>query len=1063
MFKKIIILQLLVFSTFLFSKTAEELLNPKNNAYDFTLTNNNSLNEYTPIQYVDKVEMSVEKILGLVPRIFNTFDCKNDVYGNDYCPASLAPADVFWDSLDGYSTSEVGMAIDYTNITSDTVVQPVSQTCLRSTGNLISENPANQWGIYVPAWQGSYAGFEVYVTKISDTQYRIYYRFRADYKWSGWSTSYMNKGEVQSFTWSYRRDVTGFIIDLQKAVFHGLHPKTLGIADSWDLQNMPVCKNCGSNLSASELTQTTLPNLGGTGWLLNNSQGGSTITLELSSDKKKYYYKIQAGLGAPKISIGDFINPVTDSTFYNDGKYDYSINFILTNDYVKVGQYGNYGSIYSFNTLVCYASSSNCPNGYTETTDAETTNGECKKTIEYTYYNYLCNSNTNTQGYDYVPTNTGGDCNPKETTDLIDTDNDGIGDSCNSSIPPKDNCKREGYKCKNEFEYEVFTNGTSESGVGSVTDYTNEESSLTESSFTPVLAKPLNIGSNTVSINFNHRGSGNTGHNNNAYNCGSVVMMNNSCIDIQGNYGGRSGWGWSSDVNMFNIPTPSTIKGTPILKYDKNVEGGTDHGGCSNFSNSVLEPLYNTLIANQWIIKTSSVVDGSPIASPEIANGICKINVKAYQVTYSNSMGYYILKGYSGTGIPYTSLGNVQTSNVNLYTSDGMFYINGKRIYTPSTAGLFGTIYINIFFDYVGELPYQPCPSTHLFFDGKCVAHSIAKDCPSGYTETTGTETAKGQCKSTVNYTYYSYKCSPDETVLNEGGNIQKVDTDNTSINTDILSSDLNSSIPPNNNCKKVIGVGKAAFVDGEWKCSPFMCNGDMKCGFGTCEGFSVSNNNYMSSVLNPLKSEVKLNTSDCNTSYEYIDGNSTAHYIKYCSNGIIENATCLEKDANNKCIKFDTTNPDAKCKSGTTIIEPSKQYTYYTYSCPNEKNSYGFNWEIINNITTDPGCIDDTFGKCLNFEKLSNNCKRKTLGCTSGSCQFQSSSNQWKCVTGTISLESSSCNSPICDLVLNNEISYCENEVCPTANGIYERNNQCYMMLCPDGTFEIDGKCGVE
>ena len=33
--------------------------------------------------------MSVDKILGLVPRIFNTFDRKNDIYGNTYCPESL--------------------------------------------------------------------------------------------------------------------------------------------------------------------------------------------------------------------------------------------------------------------------------------------------------------------------------------------------------------------------------------------------------------------------------------------------------------------------------------------------------------------------------------------------------------------------------------------------------------------------------------------------------------------------------------------------------------------------------------------------------------------------------------------------------------------------------------------------------------------------------------------------------------------------------------------------------------------------------------------------------------
>lgn len=714
----------LLFLVSLNAQTGNSLKSPTTSVFDFTYNETTTVDINPKESIVEKVLIPISKEIALKRRIPNIYNCGVDTYGNDYCPASLAPADVFWDSLDGYSTSEVGMAIDYTNITSDTVVQPVSQTCLRSTGNLISESPANQWGIYVPAWQGSYAGFEVYVTKISDTQYSIYYRFRADYKWSGWSTSNMNKGEVQSFTWSYRRDVTGFIIDLQKAVFHGLHPKTLGIADSWDFQNMPVCKNCGSNLSASELTQTTLPNLGGTGWLLNNSQGGSTITLELSSDKKKYYYKIQAGLGAPKISIGDFINPVTDSTFYNDGKYDYSINFILTNDYVKVGQYGNYGSIYSFNTLVCYASSSNCPNGYTETTGTETAKGQCKKTIEYTYYNYLCNSDTNTQGYDYTPTSTGGDCNPKETTDLIDTDNDGIGDTCNSSTPPSNNCKREGYKCKNEFEYESFTNGTSESGVGSVTDYASKIT-------TTITAE-------------------------------SSISYSGQWVVTSIKYG-----------NFYYEETQ--------LKVGSSVGYPSGNINCNSVVVSACTPNQQT-----------TVISSGNIGSVKGAGGNCRAG---------DGMGVFL---------------SMQCVNV------------GSGITCPSGYVLKGSI----------------CEKT-------------VENCPSGYIETTGTETSKGQCKGTVNYTYYNYKCSSDETVLNEGGNIQKVDTDNTSINTDILSSDLNSSTPPNGNCKKVIGVGKAAFVDGEWKCSPFMCNGDMKCGFGTCEsGTKPSVDKYQDIAYSPIRAD---------------------------------------------------------------------------------------------------------------------------------------------------------------------------------------------------------------
>jgi hypothetical protein len=361
------------------------------------------------------------------------------------------------------------------------------------------------------------------------------------------------------------------------------------------------------------------------------------------------------------------------------------------------------------------------------------------------------------------------------------------------------------------------------------------------------------------------------------------------------------------------------------------------------------------------------------------------------------------------------------------------------------------------------------CPSGHALSGSTCVKQTLS--CPSGYTETTGVETSKGQCKKVHTYTYYDYLCN---TSLNDqnisftpsdsGGNCNKTDTNNSAINNE-LSNSCNSSVPPTNNCKRLgyrcnQNVAKPAFIDGEWKCSPYYCNSDMKCGYASCQGYYSSADTYMSSSLNPLKSEVKLSNSSCNTSYEYIDGNSTVHYIKNCLTGEIENAICLERDTNNKCIKFDTTNPTAKCKLSNTTIEPTEQYTYYTYTCLNEKNNFGFNWEIIENITTDPGCIDDTFGGCLNFDKISNNCKRKTLGCTTGNCEFDNDVSQWKCVTGTVSLKSSSCTSQICDLVLNSDISYCLNETCPKVNGVYEKNNSCYMLYCPDGSFEVNGKC---
>ncbi len=98
----------------------------------------------------------------------------------------------------------------------------------------------------------------------------------------------------------------------------------------------------------------------------------------------------------------------------------------------------NFSSIY-IRTL-------NCPDGYTETTGAETSKGECKKTIEYTYYNYLCNNSKNEQGYNYLPINSGGNCNKIDSNPT--TGNPELSNPCNNSTPPTNNCKREKFMCQ---------------------------------------------------------------------------------------------------------------------------------------------------------------------------------------------------------------------------------------------------------------------------------------------------------------------------------------------------------------------------------------------------------------------------------------------------------------------------------------------------------------------------------------------------------------------------------------------------------------------------------------
>ncbi|MFW3401288.1 conjugal transfer protein TraN [Aliarcobacter butzleri] len=119
---------------------------------------------------------------------------------------------------------------------------------------------------------------------------------------------------------------------------------------------------------------------------------------------------------------------------------------------------------------------------------------------------------------------------------------------------------------------------------------------------------------------------------------------------------------------------------------------------------------------------------------------------------------------------------------------------------------------------------------------GECKKVIIA--CPNGYTETVGAEVAKGECKRTIEYTYYQYLCNNSQNSqgynylpINSGGNTGKIDPNNTTINND-LSTPLNSSIPPVNNCKrqKFTCLANAdrpcSFVDNSWQCSPFPCFG---------------------------------------------------------------------------------------------------------------------------------------------------------------------------------------------------------------------------------------------
>lgn len=309
-----------------------------------------------------------------------------------------------------------------------------------------------------------------------------------------------------------------------------------------------------------------------------------------------------------------------------------------------------------------------------------------------------------------------------------------------------------------------------------------------------------------------------------------------------------------------------------------------------------------------------------------------------------------------------------------------------------------------------------------------------------------------GNCVAEVDFEYYEYICSG----TNEFNEIYtpieiglttctKTDSDITSSNSN-LSESCNSSTPPSNNCKaKEYSCNSnyitPAFVDGKWQCSPYVCNQDMQCGYGTCLGQEVSQTEIMPYSFHPIEALTRSGDAcqavSCKTNYEYSDGVATKVDKKLCD-GTIINEKCM---LNGTDVGFD-------------------EYYYYTYKCPTGTNSFGNSWDLTFD-NTDPGCVDDTFGKCTNFEIETSVCRRKIYACPlSGGGSCNKVNGAYQCTLEGCEQNRIPCLAQTCDLALNDKISYCENPACPDIEGVYEVDGECKVMSCPDGTFELDGNC---
>jgi conjugal transfer mating pair stabilization protein TraN len=81
--------------------------------------------------------------------------------------------------------------------------------------------------------------------------------------------------------------------------------------------------------------------------------------------------------------------------------------------------------------------------------------GNCSKSIDYAYYQYVCSGATNSFNQPYTAVDTGLTSCTKTDTDKVNTNSE-LANSCNSATPPTNNCRTTEYTCNSQVREPVW-------------------------------------------------------------------------------------------------------------------------------------------------------------------------------------------------------------------------------------------------------------------------------------------------------------------------------------------------------------------------------------------------------------------------------------------------------------------------------------------------------------------------------------------------------------------------------------------------------------------------------
>ena len=292
-------------------------------------------------------------------------------------------------------------------------------------------------------------------------------------------------------------------------------------------------------------------------------------------------------------------------------------------------------------------------------------------------------------------------------------------------------------------------------------------------------------------------------------------------------------------------------------------------------------------------------------------------------------------------------------------------------------------------------------------------------------------------CKKTVRYKYYDYKCSRGYTAINKGltSPCNKIDTNKNGDSSVDLGKACNNSTPPPSNCYKDIN----------YKYYSYSCNlgySTKNHGLKTCPKTDPDKSKNNSSLLDDNCNSEKPPVGNCKKSvsylaYEYKCNNKNKFDNKFVPiNSGLKN--CTKKD--NDKVSVNKTTLDNNCNSPTP---PSSNCRAKEYTC--------------NQNESQPAKVNGIW-QCSPFPCSSNN------KCGVGLCQDTVPSNEYfmpKTMNPIKNPENGVCDAVICDAVLNETISYCATEGCPMTAGVYEKNGRCYIDECPlDTVINAYGDC---